>query len=232
MIGLATEAALPVALALEMIHCFTLIHDDLPCMDNDDFRRGLPSNHKKFGEAIALLAGDSLMPLATEVFLESFTHVPPPCFARGLARFTWAIGPRGVAGGQAAESLLGASSTLRDLYHMHELKTGALFTAALLIPKDLAGIEDSSPKGQAIAGFARELGIAFQVMDDLEDAPSDPGAPHAPTSVLHYQSAESSASEAHLRLSAACSGLSREFGGSAAAELVLVAGEVLRRLTS
>src|SRR3954468_16296124 len=102
MIGLKRASALPVALALEMIHCFTLIHDDLPCMDNDDFRRGLPSNHKKFGEAAALLAGDALMAIAFEAFSGAAAHVPNEGFNRAFARLCRAIGPRGVIGGQAA----------------------------------------------------------------------------------------------------------------------------------
>ena len=166
-------AAASAAVAIEMVHCYTLIHDDLPCMDNDDMRRGRPSNHKKFDEATALLAGDGLMALAVEALLEAAPHVAPANLIRAVKRLTWAMGPRGVIAGQAAESQLSEKSTLDDLRKMHQGKTGALFTAALLMPADLAGIHASSPEGQALDRFAADLGSAFQVADDLEDAEQD-----------------------------------------------------------
>ncbi len=188
MLELQIENIIPSSLALEMLHCFTLIHDDLPCMDNDDFRRGKPSNHKKFGESIALLAGDALMALGIEVFLDS--KVVAPRLLSGLKRFLWAAGPRGVIGGQASESLLGAHSSWNDLKKLHSQKTGALFSAALLIPKDFAGISDDSEQGRAIDSFAHELGLAFQIADDLEDTLQDSASHslHKPTSVLFYLS--------------------------------------------
>jgi len=226
MIGLPREAVLPGALALEMIHCFTLIHDDLPCMDNDDFRRGRPSNHKQFGEGMALLAGDGLVPLALDVFLDCAPHVRTENLALALRRFAWATGPRGVIGGQAAEALLSPSSKRAEMDQMHAQKTGALFSAALLIPKDLAGISDHEPRGAAIDCFASELGLAFQIADDLEDGAKEASKP---TSVLFYVSREEASRETAQRLRSACEGLSSAWGAKAQ-PLLAIADEVLRAL--
>jgi geranylgeranyl pyrophosphate synthase len=226
MVGVPKEAALAAGLALEMIHCFTLIHDDLPCMDNDDFRRGRPSNHKKFGEAIALLAGDSLMSLALDVFLDAEPFIPAPHLIAGLRRFNWAIGPRGVCGGQAAEALLKENSKLEELSLVHAMKTGALFSAALLIPKDFAGIKDDSSPGLAIDLFARELGLAFQIADDLEDAEHE-GV--KPTSILHYLPKAEAQSSTLRRLQSAMKGLTATWGNKADA-LIRTAQEVATRL--
>ncbi len=171
---LKPEVALAAAIALEMTHCFTLIHDDLPCMDNDDFRRGRPSNHKKFGEGTALLAGDSLIGLAFESLLRARVHgIPAERVLAAVARLAAAIGPRGVCGGQAAEALLTPQSSLPDLERMHAQKTGALFVAALVIPRELAGLAEGSPVGAALEIFAHEFGRAFQIWDDLEDGFQD-----------------------------------------------------------
>lgn len=189
MAGLPLDVATHVALALEMIHCYTLIHDDLPCMDNDDYRRGRPANHKQFGEAMALLAGDALIGLATEVIIEAQNFVEPQNLVIGMKRFAWAIGPRGVVGGQAAEMQLNTNSTIGDLREMHAKKTGALFIASLLIPADFAGISMATTKGKAIEEFAKQLGLAFQIADDLEDINQDvarSGGTPAPQNVLYY----------------------------------------------
>jgi len=173
MLDLPRTYALHPAAALEMIHCSSLIHDDLPCMDNDDFRRGQPSNHVKFGEATALLAGDALIALAVEVFLHGPIYDSPANQTLGLKRLVAALGPRGMIGGQAAELALGPSASVNELKAVHSQKTGALFSAALLIPKDLKGIPDESREGKAIHAFAYELGLAFQLADDLEDEQSE-----------------------------------------------------------
>jgi len=168
MLGLNAEDVMPAAAGIEMIHCFTLIHDDLPCMDDDDIRRGRPSNHKAFGEAIALLAGDALVPMALEVFLRcrSSTTLGRD---RAIFRFLEASGPRGVIGGQALEFELNEESSQRDLERVHESKTGALFAASILVPMDLAEIEEKSPQGLALSGFSHALGVSFQILDDLDD---------------------------------------------------------------
>ncbi len=229
MLGLSSAVTLPTAVAIEMIHCFTLIHDDLPCMDDDDFRRGQPSNHKKFGETTALLAGDALIALAFDVFLDA--PVDPARLRVALKRLAWAAGPRGVIGGQAAESDLGQNSTLEQLSQMHRQKTGALFIASLLIPKDLAGVSDSSPEGQSILSFADELGLAFQIADDLEDlyeAPSGSFAPD-PTSILYFLSPEEARKKTIHRLGQASQRLAHAWGERARA-LCHIAEEVIRKL--
>jgi geranylgeranyl diphosphate synthase type II len=230
MIGMSMDAALPAALAIEMIHCFTLIHDDLPCLDDDDFRRGRPSNHKAHGEAIALLAGDALMMIALDTFAEAALTAKPAHFARALRRFAWASGPRGVIGGQAAEALLGRGSQLPELQRMHAMKTGALFSAALLMPMDLAGIDETEPRGRAITQFAAALGLAFQVIDDLDDAAQDSGSctapPSDPTSILFYREAKDARSDALAQLKASTHALKAAWGDAATLELATIAGEV------
>lgn len=225
MLGLSESTALPPALALEMIHCFTLIHDDLPCMDNDDFRRGRPSNHKVYGEAIALLAGDGLIGLALDTFLDSAPHVAGDRLTRALKRFSWAMGPRGVIGGQADEALMSERSTLQDLERMHYQKTGALFVASLLIPMDLAGIASESAEGQAIDRFAHALGLAFQVADDLDDATESPEL----TSILYFMSPAQARDRSLDQLRSAMSALEKRWG-DAASELLAISGEVVLSL--
>lgn len=228
MLGLPLETALPPALALEMIHCFTLIHDDLPCMDDDDFRRGKPSNHKVYGEAIALLAGDALMALAVDTYLDCAASSDPAAAIRGLKRLNWAMGPRGVMGGQAREPLLGATSMLSDLRLMHAGKTGALFSAAILMPMDLAGIAEDSLEARALSAFAAELGVAFQVADDLEDGETEATTP---TSVLYYLSKTEARDRTLRALQGAMDSLDSIWGDRSRA-LNRIAGEVIRSLQS
>lgn len=168
MLGLTREEVLPAAIAIEWLHCFTLIHDDLPCMDNDDWRRGLPSNHKKFGEATALLAGDSLVPMAVELLLAA--PVDPQLKGSATSALMKCIGPRGVMGGQALEEQLTEDSTLAQVQRVHDLKTGALFRACVEVPMCLKGIAEDSHPGRTLLDFALTLGRAFQIADDLEDA--------------------------------------------------------------
>jgi geranylgeranyl diphosphate synthase type II len=228
MVGLSVSELAPAAAALEMIHCFTLIHDDLPCMDNDDFRRGMPSNHKKFGEGLALLAGDALMALAIEVFMDS--PVDSSRLVAGLKHLVGAMGPRGVIGGQAAESLLGKNSQLKELQQMHRQKTGALFSAAILIPKEFCGIPDVSQPGQALISFGHELGLAFQVADDLEDLPvyTAEKKPFPPTHILSYLSPQETSEITSKNLKNASS-LLLEAWGSQARGLIQIADEVIKK---
>jgi geranylgeranyl diphosphate synthase, type II len=227
MTGLSLGAAIPAALAIEMIHCFTLIHDDLPCMDNDDFRRGKPSNHRKFGEATALLAGDSLLALAFEAFADASVRVSADHFICALRRLAWATGPRGVIGGQSAESTLNERSSIDDVRTVHAGKTGALFIASLLVPADLAGVNIETAGGAAIAFYATELGLAFQTVDDLEDAQAT--SAHTPTSILSHVSAHDAAQTAHSRLTDAMESLASQWG-DASKQLNAIANEVLTRL--
>ena len=190
---------IPFAIALEMIHSFTLIHDDLPCMDDDDFRRGKPSNHKVYGEALALLAGDALVPMAFENCLQSLQHVDPLSWKSAFTRLLDVSGPRGVIGGQALEMLIHKQNSLQKLREMHALKTGALFDAAILIPADLSPIKPSTEQFKALSAFSKRFGLAFQTADDLDDAARerDPKTGTYPgTSVLHYLSFESAQKQA------------------------------------
>ena len=229
MLDLDEQTLLPAACALEFFHCFTLIHDDLPCMDNDDFRRGQPSNHKKFGETLALLAGDALQALAVDTFLET-----PRSEAQGwdplvlaLREFQNATGPRGVIGGQAAEELLsGTSSDLESLKQVHAKKTGALFLAALEIPRIFSAIPPDSEKGQTIRQLGNHLGWSFQIADDLEDPPT---TTPPKTSILAYLSREAAiqmSSEELNRLLIKISTLWPE----KSSELVHIGEEVLKKL--
>jgi geranylgeranyl diphosphate synthase type II len=238
MIGVPRRASLAAGIAIEMIHCFSLIHDDLPSMDNDDFRRGRPSNHKVYGEAIALLSGDALMPIAFQTLADARQWVPADHVLRSLHRLTEAIGPLGMVGGQAAELLIGQKPTLESLYELHAGKTGALFQASLLMPKDLAGISDESPDGHSIHTFASELGIAFQVADDLDDAKQDLGHPTfdhfdgsmaPPTSVLHYLKPAEASERSIRRLTDAGAQLEKRWG-SKSESLLKISGEVLKSL--
>lgn len=241
MMGLSPAITETIAVAMEMIHCFTLIHDDLPCMDDDDMRRGKPSNHKIHGEAVALLAGNALMALGMEVFSEVAPELPNAAFQAGFARFIEAVGPRGVLGGQAREFQLGMDSTLEQLRLTHQKKTGALFEAAILIPKDLAGLPSQDPKVQFLSQFAVILGEAFQISDDLEDAIEDAGKgtpsqhkkssnPVPQRSILYYESRERISQATSEKLNQALQTLKQHWG-TPSDELGFIGREVLERLT-
>lgn len=161
------------AAAVEMIHAYSLIHDDLPCMDNDDMRRGKPTNHVKFGEATAMLAGDALQPLAFRVVLDA---AQSGASANGIVAATRlladASGAFGMAGGQAIDlANVGKPMTQDALEEMHALKTGAMFKAAVVLPALLR--EASDARIDALQVFAQNIGLAFQVVDDVLDATAD-----------------------------------------------------------
>jgi len=226
MVGIAREAAAAAATAIELVHCYTLIHDDLPCLDNDDFRRGRPSNHKQFGEATALLAGDALTALAFEALLTAAPHVTAPqCLTRATARLAWAMGPRGVVGGQAAELALSPRSTIDELRTMFAGKTGALFKASLLLPADLADLPPG-PRLASLERFAAELGFAFQVADDLEDGEKD----RTHLNILHHLPAHDARMLAIEQLGHAKQELFSAWGNDGG-PLASIAGEVTSRLS-
>jgi len=231
MLQLPPTAALAAGCAIEMIHCFSLIHDDLPCMDDDDFRRGRPSNHKVYGEGLALLSGDALMACASDTLLLSAQAGIAPAHVLGaIKRFNWASGPQGVIGGQAMEPLLADQPSLGFLERMFAGKTGALFVASLMLPLDLAGISENSREGGVIASFARELGYAFQVADDLEDALEPGSREHEkPHSIIYHISPPEAARRTHARLARATDDL-RTVHGARAAHLASISGEVLKKL--
>ncbi len=162
------ERALRVALAIECVHCYSLIHDDLPCMDDDDLRRGKPTVHKAFDEATAVLAGDSLHALAFEVLADEATHEDP--FARSELVLALAIasGPSGMAGGQMMD--IEAETQTFDLpgvTRLQALKTGALIGFCLEAGAIMGRIADG--QRAPLRGYARDLGLAFQIADDLLD---------------------------------------------------------------
>jgi len=161
------EAALRAAVAVELIHAYSLIHDDMPCMDNDVLRRGKPTVHVKFGEAQAMLAGDAMQALAFEV-LTPETGVAPALQARLAGLLARAAGHVGMAGGQAIDlASIGkplSESALRD---MHRRKTGALLQASVLM--GAACGSPSTQAWQALSDYGAAIGLAFQVVDDILD---------------------------------------------------------------
>ena len=165
------EEALPFACGLEMIHTYSLVHDDLPCMDNDDFRRGKPSNHKVYGETMATLAGDALLNRAFEVMLEQET-VPAACAVKAAAYISRCSGVYGMIGGQVQDlAMEGRPATLEELREMVSLKTGALLRAACVGGALLAGCGEAQRK--AAEDYAVAVGQAFQIQDDILDVVGD-----------------------------------------------------------
>ena len=169
--GCHVNDALPLALGFEMLHTATLIHDDLPCMDNDDMRRGKPSNHVVFGETMAVLAGDALMACSLEYPLVCIKNIQPAKLLNAMKIFSTAIGPRGVCGGQALDmnttSAEGDSDYVRRIA---ALKTGALIKAAILSGAALGSDDDF--KLNCYAQYGLHLGSAFQIVDDILDVTS------------------------------------------------------------
>lgn len=163
------QAALRVGTAIECIHVYSLIHDDLPAMDDDDLRRGKPTVHKAFGEATAILAGDSLHALAFELLADERTHADPFVRAELCLELARASGPSGMAGGQMMD--LAAEQALFDLptvTRLQQLKTGALISVSLEAGAILGRVPPEGRTG--LRGYARNLGLAFQIADDLIDA--------------------------------------------------------------
>ena len=157
-----------VAAALEMIHAYSLIHDDLPAMDNDDLRRGKPTCHIAFDEATAILAGDGLQTLAFEQLLEA-QQLPPQTTLRLLAMLTKAAGIDGMVYGQAIDmAAVNQTLTLPQLEHMHRHKTGAMITASVMMGGMTAGA--SERQLGALKDYGEAIGLAFQVQDDILDA--------------------------------------------------------------
>ena len=166
------KSLLRAAAALECVHCYSLVHDDLPCMDDDDFRRGQPTVHKAFDEATAVLAGDALLTLAFKILASRETHPDAEVRAMLIERLADSSGARGMVGGQMIDML--ESDSPRDLNtitRMQRLKTGALISYAT----EAAGIIGHAREHErsALAGFSNDLGLAYQIADDLLDATGD-----------------------------------------------------------
>jgi geranylgeranyl pyrophosphate synthase len=163
---------LPAAVAIECVHAYSLVHDDLPCMDNDDLRRGRPTTHKAFDEATALLAGDALLTRAFAIIAESYVQNPPLATAL-VAELAGAAGSRRLVGGQMEDLLAerGAGATPEGLTFIHMNKTAAMIEASLA----MGGLCGGAPYAaiSTLRGAGRELGLAFQIVDDILDATSD-----------------------------------------------------------
>lgn len=158
---------IPFACAIEMIHTYSLIHDDLPAMDNDDLRRGMPTNHIKFGESIAILAGDALLNKAFEIVSATNTQ-NPSLTLRAISILAKSAGTEGMIGGQVVD--LESENKMIDsdlLKYLHSLKTGAIIRSSCVIGAVLSGASDEQVK--AADDFALNLGIAFQIQDDILD---------------------------------------------------------------
>lgn len=170
--GVDRERALRVGLAVECIHCYSLIHDDLPAMDDDDMRRGRPTVHRAYDEATAILAGDALHALAFEVLADDATHEDPFVRIELVRELAIASGPSGMAGGQMMD--LVAERQRFDLpttTRLQQLKTGALISFCLEAGAIMGRLPAEGRTG--LRGYARDLGLAFQIADDLLDAEGD-----------------------------------------------------------
>ncbi|MEH7414758.1 polyprenyl synthetase family protein [Neobacillus drentensis] len=167
--GIDPKKGLPAAAAIEMIHTYSLIHDDLPSMDNDDLRRGKPTNHKVFGDAIAILAGDALLTYSFEVInMLSDTFVPPSSKTRLVIEMAKAAGAGGMVGGQVAD-MEGENKvlTLEELEYIHIHKTGKLLKFSVVAGAIMAQANEYLLKN--LSAFAHHLGLAFQIQDDILD---------------------------------------------------------------
>jgi geranylgeranyl pyrophosphate synthase len=172
--GVSTDLLDIPACAVEMIHAYSLIHDDLPAMDNDDLRRGRPTCHKAFDEATAILAGDALQALAYEILAkDDHKELTPEHRITMLSLLTEASGAHGMAGGQAVDlASVGKQLTLEQLEHMHQLKTGALIRASILLG-GMCKRDISEAEIQILSDYAGCIGLSFQIQDDILDVISD-----------------------------------------------------------
>jgi farnesyl diphosphate synthase len=170
--------ALRTASAIEFVHAYSLIHDDLPAMDDDDLRRGKPSCHKQFDEATAILAGDALQALAFEVLAETATHGDPAVRAHLVVELAKASGAHGMVGGQMldllAEEQTAQEMSIGAITRLQRLKTGALISFACTAGATLGKAAD--PLRNALQAYAHDLGLAFQIVDDLLDVEGDAAA--------------------------------------------------------
>ena len=169
--GAELSKAIYFAVALEMVHTYSLIHDDLPCMDNDDLRRGKPTNHKVYGEATATLAGDALLTGAFELLCAA--DLPSDTVRQAVRILSEAAGADGMIGGQIMDlEAENKEISFDTLVKLHSLKTGAMITAAVRLGLLAAGIEDEE-KISALVAYARYIGLAFQIVDDVLDQEGD-----------------------------------------------------------
>ena len=166
--GVDDRHALRVAAAVELVHCYSLIHDDLPAMDNSDLRRGRPTVHRTFNDAIAILAGDGLLTLAFEVLADEATHPDSEIRCALVTALAIAAGPAGMVGGQMLDLVAETTSyDLAETTRLQQAKTGALIAFSATAGGILG--KAPPPAREALAGYARDLGLAFQIADDLLD---------------------------------------------------------------
>ena len=172
--GVSTDLLDIPACAVEMIHAYSLIHDDLPAMDNDDLRRGRPTCHKAFDEATAMLAGDALQAMAYEILAkDDHKELTPEHRIEMLSLLTEASGAHGMAGGQAVDlASVGKKLTLEQLEHMHRLKTGALIRASILLG-GMCKQDVNQQELDILSEYALCIGLSFQIQDDILDVISD-----------------------------------------------------------
>lgn len=167
-VGGNTDKVMPIACALEMIHTYSLIHDDLPAMDDDDLRRGNPTNHKVFGEAIAILAGDSLLTEAIACMAKSRSNGNAPALLDVILRITEAIGSQGMVGGQV-QDLMSEKKQIspEELQHLHQHKTGKLIQVAIESGAIIGGANQEQLT--ALSKYGELIGLSFQIADDVLD---------------------------------------------------------------
>ena len=166
--GGEAELAMPTAVALEMIHTMSLIHDDLPAMDDDDLRRGRPTNHKVYGEAVAILAGDALLTRAFEMVSLRSPGVPPDRLLKVVGELSLVAGAPGLVGGQVVDlESEGKDVDLDTLEYIHLHKTGALLSACVITGATIGGADEELIS--ALRVYARGIGLAFQIIDDILD---------------------------------------------------------------
>jgi len=167
-----SEAGMRAACAVELIHAYSLVHDDMPCMDNDVLRRGKPTVHVKYGQAGALLAGDALQSLAFELLTPQDSAIPAQVQARLCGLLARGAGHAGMAGGQAIDlASVGIQLSIAQLRQMHRCKTGALLETSVLMGAQAA--QASMQATNALLSYGQALGIAFQVVDDILDVTAD-----------------------------------------------------------